>query len=309
MKLRYLGFILCFICIYQIAQIKGFFLLPEDQPQGAVLRTLRHNKSQSSAFVPQSVTVLCINLDKDKKRYAEIGPLLNQLTFPYQRIAAVYGKALSESFLKTFVDEDTYKLFFNGALPGAGEVGCFLSHVKAWKQFLESRAEFVLILEDDARFDPTILKDLVTKLIVHTKSWDICSLFAPLPRNKISPILKLSKAYELVRTFDETSGSVGVMLNRKAAHALLSKVYRYTLPLDHYIQRTWEFTPKLQFAIVTPSPIIEEGTASSIAQTGRRDRPKVSQIYRAIQRVQTQICHLKSKLSSYIYTAYLDYRQ
>jgi GR25 family glycosyltransferase involved in LPS biosynthesis len=240
-------------------------------------------------------------------RYHTISPLLNQLQFPHQRVPAVYGKALSEAFMKTFIDVETYKLFFNGALPGPGEVGCFLSHVKAWKRFLNSSAEFALILEDDAKFDPSILNILVTKLIMHSKTWDICSLFAPLTHHKISPIVRISETYQLVRTFHETSSTVAVMLNRKAAQALLSKAYRYTLPIDHYIQRTWEFTPKLKFTVVIPSPIIEEGSASSIAQTGRRSRPKVSKIEKNIQRIWNHICHAKSNLAYHMYNLYLEY--
>lgn len=309
MKLKCLASIASILVIFATIGVNGVFLLPIRQNYKTVLNNLDHaaRKTHTPSLVPQEVAVFCINLDKDQARYHAISLLLNQLNFSHHRVSAVYGKALSETFMKSFVDMKTYKLFFNGALPGPGEVGCFLSHVKAWKCFLNSSAEFALIFEDDAKFDPAILNQLVQKLITCPQSWDICSLFAPLNPHKILPILRISEKYQLVRSFEETSGALAILLNRKAAQALLSKAYRYTLPLDHYIQRTWEFMPKLQFTVVMPNPIVEEGTESSIAQAGRRSRPMLYWMQRNIQRMWTQICHAKSNLAYYTYNLYLEY--
>ena len=292
-----------------VASVRGVFLLPKTGDPQNVFRAIEQSVPKPSVLglTSQNVAVFCINLDRDQSRYQAIAPLLNQLKFGYQRVSAVYGKALPSSFIKEFVDAKTYKLFFNGAVPGLGEVGCFLSHVKVWKQFLDSSAEFALILEDDARFDPAILTDVVEKLVACAHSWDICSLFSPLNEHTTSSILSLSGAYRLVRTFHETSHTLGIMLNRKAAQALLSKAHRYTLPVDHYIQRTWEFNPKLQFAVVTPSPLIDDGADSTITQAGRRVRAPMNRIQRSIQRLWSQMCHAKSYCAYYLYNMYLKY--
>lgn len=36
----------------------------------------------------------------------------------------------------------------------AGEIGCFLSHYSIWQKIVENNQEYVLVLEDDLRFEP-----------------------------------------------------------------------------------------------------------------------------------------------------------
>lgn len=42
-----------------------------------------------------------------------------------------------------------------------GEIGCFASHRELWQRQVDERREFVLILEDDARFNVSKLRNLL----------------------------------------------------------------------------------------------------------------------------------------------------
>src|SRR5690606_3854414 len=85
-----------------------------------------------------------INLDRATERLEMMENEFNRIQLPFIRISAVDAKNLDkESFqVKNRYDRDL--------LPG--EIGCFLSHVKTLKTFLDSDKDFAVIIEDDAKF-------------------------------------------------------------------------------------------------------------------------------------------------------------
>lgn len=292
-----------------VLSVRGVFMLPHAVDTPSYLSDIGSIAPTESSLHPSEVSIYVINLDRDQHRYRAIVPLLMQLHAPYQRVPGVEGKTLSSFFIKNNVDVERYAAAFNGASPGRGEIGCFLSHVKVWAAFLNSKAKFAVILEDDAKFDPKVLQVLVEQLIRRCRHWDICSFFSPIKNHGTQLVCQLTSQHKLVRLFQETSGTVGLMLNRKAAKALLSKAEKYVLPVDHYIQRTWEFSGNIRFVAVLPSPVSEEDHSSSIEQSGRRDKGGVGStwIKRFFQRTYTQISHMKSALAYYLYNQYLGY--
>ena len=295
------------LCCLWIFSIKSIFVFPNSVTFPFYLSKIGVSISEESFMGKKKsgMSVFIINLDRDVYRYQALLLLVQQLNMPYQRVSGIVGRALPESFRESFVDEKIYKLAFNGAKPGAGEIGCFLSHVKAWTLFLNSNAEFALILEDDAQFNPSILASTLKQLVDQKKNWDICSLFIPATPLTTRCVAELRAPYTLVRFLTETTGTVGVVLNRNAALALLSKAEKYTLPVDHYIQRTWEFDRSIQFTGVSPGVITETQYFSSIDQEGRREKaPKVWGLA-LVQRMRSQIFHGKSKLFSWVYNEYL----
>ena len=52
------------------------------------------------------------------------------------------------------------------------EVGCYLSHLRALKAFLDSDAAFGIILEDDAGLSTGYL-DLIQRLLGRQHAWDM----------------------------------------------------------------------------------------------------------------------------------------
>ncbi|WP_162531162.1 glycosyltransferase family 25 protein [Holospora elegans] len=290
-----------------VFSVKGFFILPASVKLPSYFSRIGFpTLDQSFKKEHSEVCVFVINLDKDVDRYRSIQPLVQQLNFPHQRISGVWGRSLFKSFIENFVDKKAYELAFNGSTPGFGELGCFLSHVKAWISFLNSNAKFALILEDDAEFDPSKLKKIVQELIKFQNLWDICSLFSPPDfSGSFLSVRELSFSYMLVRFLEETSGTVGLLINRRAAKSLLSKAEKYVLPVDHYIQRIWEFDDSIRFTGIFPGPVKEKGGISSIDLLGRRKKGLKIFGSKQFQRICTQIFHLKSYVAYYCYNYYL----
>ena len=115
-----------------------------------------------------------INLDKSKLRLENILPLVKDLGFNYSRIPAVNGSILSDDDKNKIVDFSSYSKYM-GKYPKNGTIGCSLSHIKLWEEFLQSEAKYALVFEDDVIFDPVKIKKIVDDLIKIPETWDVVS--------------------------------------------------------------------------------------------------------------------------------------
>jgi len=106
-----------------------------------------------------------ISLRDSKKRRESIAiQLKKQNINDYKIIDAVRGSDLTASEKKSFVfqnkkGEHKWYIKLNN-----GQIGCSLSHIKAYKELLKTNYQFALILEDDAIFNEElsdILKDTI----------------------------------------------------------------------------------------------------------------------------------------------------
>ena len=101
--------------------------------------------------VPKSVGAFVINLDRSPERLAYVMPQVKALGFPVKRVVGIDGKKLSESEIENVTNNSTLA-------KEKGTIGCTLSHMKAWREFLESNYEYAVIFEDDVAFDPEKLR-------------------------------------------------------------------------------------------------------------------------------------------------------
>ena len=106
-------------------------------------------------FDKEEMKTYIVNLKKDIERREYISKLLNDADFlDKEFLEAVYGKELSVEQLNSEFDSDlAYKRY--GRQLNLGEIGCTLSHFKAYKKLLASEDSRVLLLEDDI----TIMRD------------------------------------------------------------------------------------------------------------------------------------------------------
>ena len=96
--------------------------------------------------------IYVINLDRDAERMASIRANLETLGLPFERLPAVVGKEVPD--WEKLVDLPAYAWRNRLDTPRAGEVGCYLSHLKAMETFLRTDAPWCVILEDDVEVLP-----------------------------------------------------------------------------------------------------------------------------------------------------------
>ncbi len=94
-----------------------------------------------------------INLDKDIDRLQVLSNQLHSFGIEFERIPAIYGKEYEGN---EYNEDEAIKQ--NGRALSFGELGCALSHKRAYEAFLKTDDDYALILEDDVVFTQNIKK-------------------------------------------------------------------------------------------------------------------------------------------------------
>lgn len=191
--------------------------------------------------------IFVINLDRSVDRLARIDAALQALGLPYTRVPAVDGRQLSEAERSQAIDEATYRRRHGmSSLPG--EIGCYLSHVKAIRQFLGGNARAAVILEDDVQPDAE-LPAVLHALLECPTEWDMVKLSGVHSGTPVR-VRPLTRGHWLAVMLSRCTGSSAYIVNRTAASVYLQQLLPMTLPYDHVYDQGWRFG--LQVRMVTP---------------------------------------------------------
>ena len=279
------------ICL--LTFIKGFY----------VLNTESNDDSLISPGPYSEVGVYVINLDRSRTRYEYILPNVKALNYKINRISAVDGAKLSKQAIEEYTDLAEYRNYL-GHYPKPGTIGCSLSHIKVWHDFLESNYQYALVLEDDISFDPKLLRSTIEKLTENNTLWDMTSFELnhrgmPLPiKHFADPKQDLS-----VYLFEVTHSGAYIM-NRKAAQSLLAKALPIKMPIDHFFTRSWEFD--LVFTGIEPRIVMQTFGDSEINKTKHvmtnndQSPPPMVSIRKSIYKTKSCIIRLLYNLSIYL---------
>ncbi len=220
--------------------------------------------------------IYVINLDRDTERMASIRANLEALGLPFERLPAVMGKDVPE--WEKIVNLSAYAWRNRLDTPRAGEVGCYLSHLKAMETFLRTDAPWCVILEDDVEVLPacvTVLRSLAEK-----DDWDLVKLFnfhSGMPVTK----RELADGHRLVAHLTRTTSSAAYVVNRRAAETLLRTMRPISEQVDHALDRPWE--TKLRTRGVRPMPVVLAPVAHTTSTIGYQDRPKRRPLGKAVK--------------------------
>lgn len=110
-----------------------------------------------------------INLDKSTDRMNNIKNNFNKYGIKFNRFPAIYGKNISETYIKNNVN-----FLCKSVLCNYGTIGCASSHKTLWKQLIDSNEDFYIIFEDDIEINNKTF-DIISKLIpfLNKKEFDI----------------------------------------------------------------------------------------------------------------------------------------
>lgn len=178
--------------------------------------------------------VLLINLDRSEQRRTQMEQRLAALGLPYERLAAVDGRALW-SELEASVDIPAFQRNVGRDLM-QGEVGCYHSHLQAWRCLLDSDAHTLLVLEDDVVFGQDFSAALGLALLERNK-WDILKL------NKVRAKQPVRQAhvgeYALNAYVGPLTGMGAYLITRQTAARLMPAMLPIRLPIDLELDRIY----------------------------------------------------------------------
>lgn len=179
-----------------------------------------------------------INLDRSPDRIAALAPQLDALGLAWQRLRAVEPDPVD---WRDLTDVARTRRYYNRDLT-RGETGCFLSHCKALREFLDSGDERCLVLEDDVVTLPDTAATLAALPGVlatpEARGWHCANLSSSYGRRR-SPIARIgdNQVWHAWRFPMLTSA---LLWNRTGAQAWLDHVERDGLhmPIDNQL-RLW----------------------------------------------------------------------
>ena len=246
--------------------------------------------------------IYLINLDTSPDRLTKSKQRLAEQELIFERVSGVLGSALTEDELSKHYDESLNQRNYHTPLT-TGQIGCFLSHRKAWQRIAEGKAPFGIILEDDFLL-PGDLKLALKTIEEFEFSWDMIKLAAYQSRDrKIQFSHKVSNNMELVVHAKPMSGGAATALSKEAAKRLLKATKKFGRPSDTDIQHFWE--KDIEVLSLMPYPVAQdmefESTISAKKVTRKKYfwKRKWQQLHTAIvnrREVAKQISRLKKTL-------------
>jgi glycosyl transferase, family 25 len=209
--------------------------------------------------------IYVINLGRDVERLASVSANLASFGLTFERICAVVGKELPD--FEKYVDENSYAWRNRMNMPRPGEVGCYLSHLKAMESFLRTDAPWCVILEDDVELLPGFNE--VLSSLVEKDDWDLVKLYN---NHSGTPVKKraLVAGRHLVAHLTRTTSSAAYVINRHAAEVLLKTMLPISEQVDHALDRPWE--TGLRKRGIRPMPVGFAPIAHTTSTIGYQDK-------------------------------------
>jgi glycosyl transferase family 25 len=236
--------------------------------RGRVLRLLCAGKGKM-----QSIETYLINLDGSNERLLAISERLDAFGIAYERISAVDGRRLD---LSTVADYDLghAERYMGRSLVG-GEIGCYHSHLKVAKRFLQSDARYALVLEDDALplCNPV---ELLESALADLEAIDPDWLLMNIGNNKLKIATPLGRytigghQCELVAAHYFPMTTSAIVWSREGARLFVEQHQKMFAPVDNYF-RYW-ITRSGHGYSFSPAPVTTTEAASQILAGSGRER-------------------------------------
>jgi len=249
----------------------------EKSPQGTddelldeALVDVHHSKKGPTMPADQSLMCLVINLDGSDDRWRSVCEQLDNAGMCYTRLPAVDGRKLNLSEIEDY-NAVAAKRYMGRALVG-GEIGCYRSHIKAARAFIDSDATHCLVLEDDCRPDPElahILKETTHWLDAADPQWRIVNLGNPKLKiaTEIHSIATKTRSYVLCRAFYFPMTTGAILWSRAGAMDFLAQHGDIFAPVDNFL-RHWITRAGGGYAF-SPRPVDAAEVASDISSSPR----------------------------------------
>lgn len=118
------------------------------------------------------VEAMIIHLARAERRRPQVDNLLTGLPLPAGIIEGVDGNELSGAEIAAVYRRNLHRPRYPFPLRPT-EVGCFLSHRKAWQAILDRNLDAGLIIEDDVAIDPALFNRLLDFSLANIENGDL----------------------------------------------------------------------------------------------------------------------------------------
>jgi glycosyl transferase family 25 len=235
--------------------------------------------------ISSSLPIFVINLDGSTERLRNVEKQLSKYELSFERISAVDGRLMNKAQLNEHYCEHTNKVSYYKILT-AGEIGCYLSHRKAWQQIVERKLPAAIILEDDFVCEYP-LGDVQT-FVQLQQSFDYIKLSDHPGRKRKTRVLQRIGQSDFV-SFDKVPArTCAQLVSYEGALKLLKASEKFGRPIDIDLQYWWE--KKIKVRGIKPFPFAPApDVASDISAMQSRSGMKKYRIRRIKQQLSFKI--------------------
>lgn len=189
-------------------------------------------------FVPLSsmdLPALLINLDRDVQKLTSVTERLQSAGITFERIPAVDGSALTQDDLHRRCTATCKHYCPKGA------IGCFLSHVEAWRVVASRGLARALVLEDDVGFTTGGVELISEALEELPQGWHVmlCGCFTCQTEMAVERVAGIARGAppgrdisEHVRVPSQTYGSQAYVVSLEGARKLLELLPKASWHVD-----------------------------------------------------------------------------
>jgi len=191
---------------------------------------VKRNIMKTPKSILDRIDFYVINLDRSVDRMKQFAKDFESFPIPFIRVSGIEGQTLTIPI----ENYDALKFFsYVGREATPGDIGCYLSHLKVLRMFLESGKEFALICEDDAAPTPECY-EAIEQAIAHSESWDLLRLYAR--RHEASLLISyrsLTSVHNLCTSIHGMDDAAAYVVHRRAAEILVKKLVPMVCQYDN----------------------------------------------------------------------------
>ena len=198
-----------------------------------------------------------IHLTRAERRRALVAELQRLSPVPVTVLGAVDGVLLDEATVDAvYQPHDLLEPRYPFAI-SRGEIGCFLSHRKAWQAILDSGADAGLVFEDDVVIDPEVFPPAVEAVLGWMGRGDWIE-FQTRPVD--GPVIHTAGAFRIVEPQVPPFRLSAQLIGAEAAARMLAVTERFDRPVDGVVQLLG--VTEQRILCVEPSGV-RDGTAAA----------------------------------------------
>lgn len=134
-----------------------------------------------------------------------------------------------------------------------GELGCYDSHVRVWKEIVQHQLPYALVLEDDAEISLIQAKRMeeISKTLQQRQDWDVVILYPINHVHQANPFAVDSTIKTQFLPIRHMTGLAGYLISLAGAKKLLRKPFPIQGPVDAYVPAMSQ-TGQLKLFLATP---------------------------------------------------------
>lgn len=182
------------------------------------------------------VLTYLINLDGSDDRLKSAKHQLDEINWQFEKFPAFDGRGKNLSSFENYNDQKAKSILGRSLLNS--EIGCYLSHYHCVSTFLESDADYLIVLEDDMQLSDDF-KAVTTQLLdfLYTNKdleWYLINIAAN--KKKIAKDITQINNHTLWHAYYFPILGLGLIWSRKGAEEFIEKGKIVIMPVDVFFK-------------------------------------------------------------------------